>query len=163
MVEAATPVPAWWAKGLLFESCNCQIVCPGHIHFSNKCTHERCMGYWAIRLEEGTYGDVGIFSKRMNREGAVLGMIALWRDYVHSRIHRLLQVHQPEREHRRQLVVRHLPRRDRRPRYAGELRPAVALTVSRFTPAPPTRIGAGPGGALIRVPKGAGEAHEISA
>ena len=60
MVEAATPVPAWWAKGLLFESCNCQIVCPGHIHFSNKCTHERCMGYWAIRLEEGTYGDVDL-------------------------------------------------------------------------------------------------------
>ena len=60
MVEAAAPVPAWWAKGLLFENCNCQIVCPGHVHFSNKCTHERCIGYWAIRFEEGTYGDVDL-------------------------------------------------------------------------------------------------------
>ena len=60
MAESSTPVPAWWAKGLLFENCNCQIVCPGHVHFSNKCTHERCIGYWAIRFEEGTYGDVDL-------------------------------------------------------------------------------------------------------
>ena len=43
----------WWAKGLVFENCNCQLVCPGHIHFDQECTHERCKGYWAIVFEDG--------------------------------------------------------------------------------------------------------------
>ncbi|MCH7890269.1 MAG: DUF1326 domain-containing protein [Gemmatimonadetes bacterium] len=60
MAESSAPFPAWWAKGLLFENCNCQVVCPGHVHFSNKCTHERCIGYWAIRFDEGSYGDVDL-------------------------------------------------------------------------------------------------------
>ena len=60
MAESSAPIPAWWAKGLLFENCNCQVVCPGHVHFSNKCTHERCIGYWAIRFDEGSYGDVDL-------------------------------------------------------------------------------------------------------
>ena len=60
MAGSSTPLPAWWAKGLLFENCNCQTVCPGHVHFSNKCTHERCIGFWAIRFDEGSYGDVDL-------------------------------------------------------------------------------------------------------
>ncbi len=60
MAEATAPVPRWWAKGLLFENCNCQLVCPGHVHFSNHCTEERCIGYWAIRFDEGSYGDVDL-------------------------------------------------------------------------------------------------------
>jgi hypothetical protein len=48
----------WWARGLLFENCSCQLVCPGHMHFSQACTHERCLGYWAVRVDEGAYGDV---------------------------------------------------------------------------------------------------------
>ena len=43
----------WWAEGLLFENCNCTAVCPGHIHFSQPCTHEVCRGFWAIRFEGG--------------------------------------------------------------------------------------------------------------
>ncbi|MCY3546614.1 MAG: DUF1326 domain-containing protein [Gemmatimonadetes bacterium] len=43
----------WWAEGLLFENCNCTAVCPGHIHFSQRCTHEVCHGFWAIRFEGG--------------------------------------------------------------------------------------------------------------
>lgn len=43
----------WRAEGLLFENCNCTAVCPGHIHFSQKCTHDRCHGFWAIRFEKG--------------------------------------------------------------------------------------------------------------
>jgi hypothetical protein len=43
----------WWARGLLFENCNCQSVCPGHVHFSQSCTHDRCVGYWAIRFDDG--------------------------------------------------------------------------------------------------------------
>ena len=48
----------WWAKGLLFENCNCQMICPAHLSFKQSCTLERCIGYWAIRFEEGAYGDV---------------------------------------------------------------------------------------------------------
>ena len=48
----------WCAKGLLFENCNCQLVCPGHLHFSQLCTHERCLGYWAMRVDEGQFGEV---------------------------------------------------------------------------------------------------------
>lgn len=54
--ERITEGPAadrWWAEGLLFENCNCTAVCPGHIHFSQKCTQERCRGYWAIRFDAG--------------------------------------------------------------------------------------------------------------
>ena len=29
-------------------------------HFSNNCTHERCLGYWALRVDEGAYGDVDL-------------------------------------------------------------------------------------------------------
>ena len=56
--------PAWWARGLLFENCACTLVCPGHMHFSQACTHERCLGYWAIRIDEGTYGDTPLSSVR---------------------------------------------------------------------------------------------------
>ena len=60
MTESLRPENRWWAKGLLLENCNCQVVCPGHIHFSNNCTNERCVGYWAIRFDEGSYGNVGL-------------------------------------------------------------------------------------------------------
>lgn len=43
----------WHARGLLFENCSCQIVCPGHVHFDQLCTHERCEAWWAIRIDEG--------------------------------------------------------------------------------------------------------------
>lgn len=47
---------AWWARGLLFESCNCQVICPGHTHFDQSCTHDECIGFWAIRFDEGRFG-----------------------------------------------------------------------------------------------------------
>ena len=46
----------WFARGLLFENCSCQIVCPGHVHFDQLCTHERCEAWWAIRIDEGELG-----------------------------------------------------------------------------------------------------------
>lgn len=55
--DSQPATPGWWAHGLLFESCNCQVVCPGHVHFSQNCTHERCIGYWALRFDAGRYGD----------------------------------------------------------------------------------------------------------
>ncbi len=48
----------WWAKGLIFENCACTLVCPGHMHFSQLCTHERCKGYWALRFDAGNFGGV---------------------------------------------------------------------------------------------------------
>jgi hypothetical protein len=57
-VAANPQVSAWSARGLMFENCTCQVVCPGHMHFSQACTHERCLGYWAIRIDEGRFGDV---------------------------------------------------------------------------------------------------------
>ena len=61
----------WWAEGLLFENCNCTAVCPGHIHFSQKCTHEVCHGFWAIRFDRGrvSVGHVGSAGE-VNRAGA---------------------------------------------------------------------------------------------
>lgn len=56
--------PTWWAKGLLFENCNCQLVCPGHVHFDQLCTHERCLGYWAMRFDDGQFGEVPLAGLR---------------------------------------------------------------------------------------------------
>src|SRR5688572_17376592 len=50
--------PDWWARGLLFENCSCQLVCPGHVHFQHLCTHDRCAGFWAIRVDNGAFGNV---------------------------------------------------------------------------------------------------------
>lgn len=53
------PAAQWWAEGLLFENCNCTAVCPGHVHFSQPCTHDVCHGFWAIRFARGAYGGAG--------------------------------------------------------------------------------------------------------
>ena len=58
------PGIAWRAEGLLFENCNCQLVCPGHMHFSQFCTHERCVGYWAVRFDGGRFGSVPLAGAR---------------------------------------------------------------------------------------------------
>lgn len=54
----------WWAKGLIVENCACTLVCPGHMHFNQLCTHERCKGYWALRFDEGVFGDVALAGLR---------------------------------------------------------------------------------------------------
>ncbi|HXV61505.1 MAG TPA: DUF1326 domain-containing protein [Vicinamibacteria bacterium] len=54
----------WWARGLLFENCSCQLVCPGHIHFDQLCTHERCQGYWAFRFEQGEIDGLSLAGRR---------------------------------------------------------------------------------------------------
>ena len=59
MPEPTSPqTPTWFARGLIFENCACTLVCPGHMHFSQLCTHERCKGYWAFRFDEGTFDAV---------------------------------------------------------------------------------------------------------
>ena len=51
---------SWWARGLLFENSSCQSVCPGHVHFDQLCTEQRCVGYWAIRFAEGEIDGVAL-------------------------------------------------------------------------------------------------------
>ncbi len=60
MSDSAPPSTAWWARGLLFENCNCTTVCPGHVHFSQNCTHPRCKGYWVVRFLEGELNGVDL-------------------------------------------------------------------------------------------------------
>jgi len=55
---------SWFARGLIFENCSCTLVCPGHMHFSQNCTHERCKGYWALRFDEGAFGGVPLAGTR---------------------------------------------------------------------------------------------------
>ena len=55
---------AWWARGLLFENCNCQAVCPGHVHFDQLCTHDECVGYWAMVFQEGDFGGTSLAGAR---------------------------------------------------------------------------------------------------
>lgn len=55
---------SWWARGLIFENCSCTLVCPGHLHFSQLFTHERCKGYWAIRIDAGEFGGVPLGGTR---------------------------------------------------------------------------------------------------
>lgn len=62
-MPAPEPRP-WWAKGLLFENCSCQLVCPGHLHFEQLCTYERCRGYWAVRVDEGQFDGVSLAGLR---------------------------------------------------------------------------------------------------
>ena len=100
---------------------------------------------------------MGIFSKRMNREGAVLGMIAgitFTASYIVY--FKFIDPSANTAEYWWFGIS---------PEGIGTLGMlvnfAVALTVSRFTPAPPPRIAELV--ERIRVPRGAGEAHEISA
>jgi hypothetical protein len=62
---ATTPGTSWWATGLIFENCSCQLVCPGHIHFDQLCTHERCKGYWAFRFDEGSVDGADLAGARV--------------------------------------------------------------------------------------------------
>ena len=55
---------SWRARGLLFENCSCQTICPGHVHFDQSCTLERCVGYWALSFADGEYRGVALAGRR---------------------------------------------------------------------------------------------------
>ena len=50
----------WRASGLIVENCNCQLLCPGHVSFKQRCTNERCRGHWTIRVDDGQFGDIDL-------------------------------------------------------------------------------------------------------
>lgn len=52
--------PSWFADGLLFENCSCQLICPAHISFKQDCTHDRCLGHWAVHIASGRFGEVDL-------------------------------------------------------------------------------------------------------
>ncbi len=58
MTDTKQATTKWWVKGLLFENCNCQIVCPAHVSFRQLCTYERCLGHWSIHIDEGEFNGI---------------------------------------------------------------------------------------------------------
>ena len=50
-----TQEKTWWAKGRLFENCNCELMCRAHVRYSSLCDHERCLFHWAVHIDEGAY------------------------------------------------------------------------------------------------------------
>ena len=48
----------WWVNGLLYENCNCQLLCPAHVSFKQACENERCLGFWGIHVVKGRYGQL---------------------------------------------------------------------------------------------------------
>lgn len=60
MSQAAETAVAWWARGLIFENCSCQAICPGHVHFDQLCYNDRCVGYWAMRFDDGEFDGVDL-------------------------------------------------------------------------------------------------------
>lgn len=51
-----TEADPWWMKGVLFENCNCQLLCPAHVSFKQDCDQDPCLGFWGIRVEKGRFG-----------------------------------------------------------------------------------------------------------
>ena len=39
-------------------------MCPGHVHFSQFCTEDRCVGYWALRFDDGLFDGVPLAGLR---------------------------------------------------------------------------------------------------
>ena len=47
-------------KGLLFENCSCQLLCPAHVSFKQQCDHNACVGHWAVHVASGRFGETVI-------------------------------------------------------------------------------------------------------
>lgn len=54
----------WWAKGVMFENCNCRLLCRCHISYRQPADHDRCVGCFAIEISEGCFGDVDLGGAR---------------------------------------------------------------------------------------------------
>jgi len=52
--------PAWVLSGDVLENCSCDVVCPGHFSFRNKCTHDYCHAVWAFHGVSGRHGEVDL-------------------------------------------------------------------------------------------------------
>lgn len=52
--------PDWSLRGDVLENCSCDVVCPGHFTFRNKCTHDYCHAVWAFRVASGHHGSIDL-------------------------------------------------------------------------------------------------------
>lgn len=68
MASKGSKNESWWAKGLLFENCTCQLLCPAHVSFKQQCEGEQCFGYWGIHFTQGAFG----FMELQSQNAAVL-------------------------------------------------------------------------------------------
>ena len=50
----------WWAKGLVFENCSCQLLCRVHVSFKQQCDGDVCIGHWGVHVASGQYADLSI-------------------------------------------------------------------------------------------------------
>jgi hypothetical protein len=55
---AMSQVGPWWVHGVLYENCNCQLLCPAHVSFKQRCENERCVGFWGIHITKGRFGQL---------------------------------------------------------------------------------------------------------
>ena len=51
---------SWSLRGDVLENCSCDVVCPGHFTFRNKCTHDYCHAVWAFRVTGGHHGETDL-------------------------------------------------------------------------------------------------------
>ena len=58
--QPAKEAITWWAKGLLFENCSCQLLCRAHVSFKQQCDGDLCIGHWGVHIAEGRYEDFSI-------------------------------------------------------------------------------------------------------
>lgn len=56
----SAPHTGWSLRGEVLENCSCDVVCPGHFTFRNKCTHDYCHAVWAFRIREGRHGETDL-------------------------------------------------------------------------------------------------------
>lgn len=50
----------WEIRGDVLENCSCDVVCPGHFTFRNRCTHDYCHAVWAFRIKEGRHDKISL-------------------------------------------------------------------------------------------------------
>jgi hypothetical protein len=55
MTDSQAAIPQWWARGTIFENCNCNLLCRAYISWKQPCDYERCLGFWAIHFREGEF------------------------------------------------------------------------------------------------------------
>ncbi len=61
MVESnGNETDPWWVKGVLYENCNCQLLCPAHISFKQRCDNDTCVGFWGVHIEKGRFGQLTV-------------------------------------------------------------------------------------------------------
>lgn len=54
--DAGREPEPWWVTGTLYENCNCQLLCPAHVSFRQRCDNDPCLGFWGVHVNRGRFG-----------------------------------------------------------------------------------------------------------